>query len=277
MKKKKKRLSIKQRNTSFFMFTVGAVAVIFLIGIFGIFFMHGKNYYKIESRVNDIKVAKNSDNSDYDTIAWLRVQGTNIDFPIILGKKDDFEYPVQLESFAWSMGEDDKFHNKINIMGHNIFNLSSQPKKKSETFHRFEELMAFVYEDFAKDNKYIQLTIDGEDYLYKIYAVDFLYAADVILMPKGENTKEDLDEQIKLYKDKSLFDYDVKVDSSDKLISLVTCTRFFGTESYIDFVVNGRLVRPGEKIKNYRVVKNDKNYEKIEKILKGDDENEKTA
>ena len=70
-------------------------------------------------------------------------------------------------------------------------------------------------------------------------------------------------------KDKSIYDYNVSIDSNDKLISLITCTRFFDGESGVEFAVSGRLVRPGEFMMHYSVYKNN-NYKKIEKILGGD-------
>ena len=33
--------------------------------------------------------------------------------------------------------------------------------------------------DFAKENQFIQLTMDGKNYLYQVFAVTFLYNLDV--------------------------------------------------------------------------------------------------
>ena len=61
----------------------------------------------------------------------------------------------------------------MNIFGHNIFNLGPSPKKSSNNFKRFEELMNFIYHDFAQENKYIQFTINGKDYVYKIFGFEY--------------------------------------------------------------------------------------------------------
>lgn len=234
-----------------------------------------KKYYKIESRVSNVALANdNQKDSRYRTSGWLKVQGTNLDLPVLTGINDNTNFPVEMKKYVWSINGDGKFHNKIDIMGHNIFNLSSSPKLYSDDFYRFEELMGFVYYDFAKENKYIQLTIDGKDYLYKIFSVNFLDAVDVDSFPSGDYEKSDLKYQIDLFKKLSLYDYDIEVNENDNLISLITCTRFFGNDRYIDFLVNGRLVREGESVNNYSVVKNKKNYAKVENILKGDDDNE---
>jgi sortase B len=279
-KKRKKRKKMKPsdcKKIRYIIFTFLIILIIFLCLLLIHVCFTSRRYYSVESRVSELnKNIKENTSEDYDTFAWLKVQGTNIDYPIIIGHDETFEYPVDYESYGWSLGNDQKFHNVINIMGHNIFNLSSYPKAKSSTFYRFEELMGFVYYDVAKENKYIQLTIDGEDYVYKIFAVDFINSIDIMDLPQGDYSKKRLKQYLIMLKSNSLYDYDVSVDENDKIISVMTCTRFYGTDKYVDFVVAGRLVGKHERLNNYNVSKNS-NYKEVEKILKGadnDDEDE---
>ena len=65
----------------------------------------------------------------------------------------------------------------------------------------------------------------------------------------------------------------LNVDDKDKLLTLVTCTRFYGERVDYSFVVDARLVRKNEMAKNYMVVEN-KKYKKIKKIMNGADEDE---
>ena len=233
--------------------------------------------YKIDSRIENVKNSEEFEDSSFKTVGWLKVQGTNIDMPIIRSDNVYEDFPVELENFAWTTNSDDKHHTNISIIGHNIFNLSAHPKIKSNTFHRMEELMAFVYYDFAKDNQYIQYTIDGKDYVYKIYAVEFLKEADHTSFPRHDDyTKEEIKLWSDEFKKDSIYDYDVDVGEDDKLIILSTCTRFFGKDANMEFYVAGRLLRENEKTSLSKISKN-KNYKKIEKILKGDGNNEKNV
>jgi hypothetical protein len=77
-------------------------------------------------------------------------------------------------------------------------------------------------------------------------------------------------------KQDSIYDYDVDVNSDDNIISVITCTRFFGIDDKKDFRIVGRLVRDGEKLNNYSVKRNRK-YVEIEEKMKGDDEDEVDA
>ena len=98
------------------------------------------------------------------------------------------------------------------------------------------------------------------DHLYKIYAINFYYSDE----EEGYGITDDnlVKSYIKNAKNNSLYDFDVDVDSSDHLISLITCTRYFGLNGKTQFRVDAREVRTGEKIKKYTVYSN-KNYDII--------------
>ena len=243
-----------------------------------------KDIYKVDSRVSSIKKEQKKDNYKYyRTISWLRVQGTNIDTPIInfygdisekeLEKNNNDDHYIDKENYLWNDEGQEKLYNKVNIMGHNILNLSSKPDVGLKYFSRFDDLMSFVYYDFVKDNKYIQYTIDGKDYIYKIYSVEFINVDKLDLYADSNYSKKQLDKYIDKSKTDSIYDFDIDVNNSDKIISLITCTRFFGDDDQIDFRINARMIRDNEKYKNYGVKKN-KNYKKIEKVLKGEKDEE---
>ncbi len=73
----------------------------------------------------------------------------NLHFPIYLNTIDK-------EDFLWNQNKQEKFFNQVSVSGHNILNLSTTPERHLEYFTRFDDLMSFVYDDFVKDNKYIQ-------------------------------------------------------------------------------------------------------------------------
>ena len=272
-KKKNGKVSLLKNKMYLLICTLSLIAVILLI-ILGFYIFYSKDYYKVESRVDNIHENRRLGNTKYVESGWLRIQGTDIDYPIVYGETYDEEFPMDEGNFVWTMNKDKKFHNMVRIVGHNLYNLGQKPQLESKYFYRFEQLMSFIYYDFAKENKYIQYTVDGKDYLYKIFAVGFVPKDEYYRDPIGDDySKKDINAKIKEYKDISLYDYNVDVKETDKLISLSTCTRFFSNNDY-DFFVAGRLVRDGEKINNYNVIKNN-NYKKVEKIWKGDEKNEK--
>ena len=243
--------------------------LLFLIifgGILGLLINYFSPYYKIESRVKETKKFTGINNEK--ALGWLRVQGTNIDFPIVYYDDTDVSDPTN--ELGWSYADDRKLTKKVTLFSHNVLNVSSNPLIGDENHKRFEQLMAFIYTDFVEENKYIQYTVNDKDYLYKIYAISFQKEDDIDYENNNPSTSE-----MKSYINKAIknsyFEFDVDVDKNDKLITLVTCTRFFGQTTEYSFVVDARMVRDNEIIKNYDVTEK-KSYNKIKKIMEGDAE-----
>lgn len=249
-----------------------SLIIIFLLLLILWRFIKTKNYFFVLDRGDSIIEERKKDTEDYQTVGWIRVQGTNLDMPIITINHQN--PPVDREHYSWILNKDGELHNVMNVFGHNIFNLSSTPMAKSEYFQRFEELMSFVYYDYARENQYIQLTIDDQNYIYKIFSVHFLSSYQVSQLPTDQYSKAEKDDYLRNVKESSIYDYDVDVNSDDLLLSLITCTRLFGYNSKNDLIVTGRLIRKGEFTSHYDVTKSDK-YQEIEKYLKGVDLNEK--
>ncbi len=272
MSGRKKKLSEKLKKYNMVLI-ISLVVLMVLLGVLMFYKMFGKNdYYKIESRKDSIAKSEKFDKEDFKTIGWLRVQGTNIDYPVYGIIKESFDYPVT-DSYVWSLNMDTKFHETMVVYGHNVLNLGSQPIKHDEGFVRMEELMNFVYYDFAQSNQYIQLSIDGNDYLYKIFAVNFMPFEELDEYPRGDWVKKDKNVFVDRLLSETIYDYDVDYDKDDAILSVVTCNRFFGDGHNYDLIVTGRQVKAGEKVDNYSVHRN-KNYEKVDQILKGAENNE---
>jgi SrtB family sortase len=252
--------------------TLLLVAIAFLL-VFGLIRLISsiKPFYQTKDRTEEIKkYAK--ENKDTTTIGWIRVQGTNIDYPVIYTKSQD-ELQTKMDDFTWVIDNVDKITNYVYILGHNIRNVSSNPIITDKNHTRFEQLPSFMYLDFAKENKYIQYTINGKNYLYKIFSVSIV-KEDRLLYNTDNYSKTELKTYIDDSLQDSFYDFDVDVDENDNIITLATCTRFYGATAMYTYKIDARMVRDGEKIKNYSVKEN-KNYDKIKKIMEGGEKNEK--
>lgn len=209
-----------------------------------------------ESRIEKLDTF---DSGKYYKLGWLQVQGTHIDLPIL-----DFSSSNMHDSINYSYGWLSAYYNdgetRDVIVGHNVLNVSNQPMLPNTEMQDFEELMAFTYEGFADENLYIQYTKDGKDELYKIYAIGFFdYSYD---HAQSIGDKKELKEYVEMVKKNSIYDYDVDVNDDDQIITVKTCTRYFGQDSKQQFQIDARKVREDEKIVNYKVNAN-KNFEKL--------------
>lgn len=205
-----------------------------------------------ESRIEKLNTF---DAGNYYKFGWLQVQGTNIDLPILdsssNGMYESIDYSYGWLSSYYSTGD-----NREVLAGHNILNVSSEPMLPDKSLTNFEELMAFTYYGFAKDNLYIQYTKDNKDEIYLIYAIGFYdYYYD---NAEGINDKKELTNYIKTARKNSIYDYGIDVNNSDRLIQIKTCTRMFGINEKQQFIIDARKLRDDEKILKYSVRTNKK-------------------
>lgn len=276
MSSKKKKLTPKQsRRIKVLILTTGLlICCCIAIGILIIkTFPNTKKYYTIENRQKNILKERKKDQENVKTVAWLRVQGTNIDTPIINAPDGADIDDVDKEDFLWNNDVGENHYNQVKIMGHNILNLSANPGIGEKIYTKFEDLMGFTYESFAEENKYIQYTVDGKDYIYKVFAVLYDHSYNLDLYHKGDYTKEEMKNYLEQISKKNIYNFDVDVNENDEIICLVTCTRLYGVFDKRQFMVVGRLLRPNEKITNYEV-KTTSNYKEIEKMMRGETNNE---
>ena len=232
--------------------------------IFSNLFYKYRPYYSVKNRNSNIEKFKFSNNEKAK--GWLRVQGTNIDMAI-MDYYDVYDISDPTYNIGWYSDYYKPESDRIILYSHNMRNVSSKPLIANEEHERFEQLMSFIYYDFAKKNEYIQYSANKENNLYKIYAV-YLIKNDAFT-EEDDFDSSSKDKYIESAISRSYFKYNVDVSSKDKLLTLKTCTRFYGNDEY-GFVVEARKLRKNEIISKYRVSKN-KKYKKVEKVLKGDE------
>lgn len=177
--------------------------------------------------------------SDKTIAAHLTVQGTSIQDRAVWQAKDNTNYYTS-GSVAWAAGtahlRSGELSQNTVIYGHN-WNNCFVPF--SRTGSQFEPLMSFYYEDFVEENQYIYLTTNSGVHTFRVFAVCF--TKDLTFYINCNNI--DVVSVAATAKAKSLFDFGVSVSSSDKLITLSTCTRYYsGVGANQRFIVMGKLV-----------------------------------
>ncbi len=177
--------------------------------------------------------------NDKTIAAHLTVQGTSIQDRAVWQAKGNTNYYTS-GSVAWAAGtahlRSGELSQNTVIYGHN-WNNCFVPF--SRTGSQFESLMSFYYEDFVKDNQYIYLTTNSGVHTFRVFAVCF--TKDLTFYINCNNI--DVVSVASTAKAKSLFDFGVSVSSSDKLITLSTCTRYYsGVGANQRFIVMGKLV-----------------------------------
>lgn len=180
-----------------------------------------------------------------DIVGWLKIENTNINYPVVQGKDNDFymthdykkEYSKEGSLFLdkdydWNIPS-----TNLLIYGHN----------NRGTNAMFTGLINYKDEDYYKKHKTIRFTTNTEDAEYEIISV-FLsrvyYKSETDVFRyyyfiNAENEQE-FNEYVQNSKEASLYDIEATAEYGDQLLTLSTCE--FSQE-------DGRLAVVARKIK----------------------------
>ena len=218
-----------------------------------------------------------------DTVAWIFVPGTDIDYPVVQDLQNrgtaGEDYYIHRDFFGNRVAvgrESAIFANKNNtvspfedisknliISGHNV-NTNDSPNGKM-----FAPLGYFKNLEFSKKTPYIFVTTEDKDLVYELFASYYAEERLFNTLFKQKMTEKDLEGVIEEVKQRSHFDYkDVDVTGKDKILTLYTCTYHFGPYKSLGYyrtkyLVNARLLSEDEKLKAEANVKVNPNPKKV--------------
>lgn len=159
-----------------------------------------------EVNFNDLK------NVNEDTVAWIMVDGTSINYPVVQTVDNGYylnhNYIKALSTDGWIFMD---YRNSIDISNNTVFyghNLLNKTAFGSVT-------NIFTDDWFYNSNHYIVILTENNKYVYEIFS-------NYIIEPESYYLNNDVDYSI--LKNRSLRDYNISIDNNDKIITLSTCT-----------------------------------------------------
>ncbi len=195
-----------------------------------------------------------------DVKGWVYVPGTNINYPVC--HHSDIDYYLargyykepSYDGVIWTngsttFGNSSQISNNTVLYGHNWTNVSATPSVGSGGV-MFAQLTGYHYLSTAQANPYIYYSTAQEDMVFKIFAAFYTEVSFNYINSSGGQYIIDEAQR------RSRHNFDVDVNSSDKLLTLSTCTRAYGATSNQRFVVMARLLRPGETVSPYTITDN---------------------
>ncbi len=195
------------------------------------------------------KTHKETVNSD--TIGWINVPNTNINYPVVQYSDNSYyaakdynkNYSKNGVIYADYECNFSKGLATNNILyGHNWTNCWNPIRINNANDVMFAQLAAFHYLDVAQKTPFIYFSTTSKDYVWQVFAAfyteatwtDYIYAYP-----------SNFANVIKEAKARSLHNYNVSVTTSDKILTLSTCTRIYGNHNNQRFVVMAKLVPAG--------------------------------
>ncbi len=190
-----------------------------------------------EEHNQDAESEKNLKNINPDYRFWIKVEGTNIDFPVVQGEDNDFYLHHNFnkeKSFSGSIFVDSENNlnddSNIVVYGHNM---------RNDTM--FAQIKHFKNENFFNANKYVTLYRDGKKSKFEIFSVYQENAKDLESEIKiNFSNKDEYEKYLKGQEEKSLFKREgIDLNSNDRILTLINCGYDF---------VNARIVVVAKEI-----------------------------
>lgn len=165
----------------------------------------------------DFKELKNKNS---DTIAWLKVENTNIEFPIVKANDNSYylshnfnkEYNKAGWIFADYKNKFDTTDKNIVIYGHNM--------RDNSMFGSLKDVIKKEWYNNER-NKYITLITEEEYHIYEVFSVYQIEKEDYYIKTNFKNNE--FEEFINTIKERSKKDFNVKVTKDDNILTLSTC------------------------------------------------------
>ena len=196
---------------------------------------------EVNSDINDNKAIETIDldlnnlkNINSDTVAYLKVESTNINYPVV--KSNDNEYYLN-HSFNKNKNQEGwiflDYRNNINNLDNNTI-IYGHNRLTGTMFGTLKNLLNKSYQEST--NHYIYLTTENNSYVFEVFSTYIISNESYYLKTNFKNDTKYL-EFLNTLKSRSTYNFNIELNSNDKIITLSTCS---GSNDRM--VVHGKLI-----------------------------------
>ena len=156
-----------------------------------------------------------------ETIAWIKVNGTNIEYPIVKANDNKFylnhSFDKSINSAGWIFADyrnkfDDTDKNVI-VYGHNM--------RDGSMFGSMKNILNSDWYN-NEENTNITLYTENGNYTYKVFSIYKIQSEDYYIKTEFKDDNE-FEQFIKTMKKRSIKDFDIYVSKNDTILTLSTC------------------------------------------------------
>ena len=153
-----------------------------------------------------------------DAIAWIKVNGTDIDFPVVKGTDNSYylthNFDKEKNKAGWIFAD---YRNKFDGTDKNIIIYGHNMKNGS----MFASLKDVIKEEWYnnENNKYIALITENENCKYQVFSVYQIETEEYYLQTNISNFKEFVEK----IKGRSKKNFNVDIKETDNILTLSTC------------------------------------------------------
>ena len=153
-----------------------------------------------------------------DAIAWIKVNGTDIDFPVVKGTDNSYylthNFDKEKNKAGWIFAD---YRNKFDGTDKNIIIYGHNMKNGS----MLASLKDVIKEEWynSENNKYIALITENENCKYQVFSVYQIETEEYYLQTNILNFKEFVEK----IKGRSKKNFNVDIKETDSILTLSTC------------------------------------------------------
>lgn len=192
------------------------------------------NYIKmplIEVDFNDLK------NKNIDTVAWLQVMGTNINYPVVQSADNETYLTTSFDGSkndaGWVFMD---YRNNVDDFDDNTI-IYAHSRVNGTMFGSLKNILSNNWYS-NKDNYIVKLSTEKENTLWQVFSVYTILKESYYITTNFEN-KTDYEEFLTTIKSRSEVDFNAEVIYTDKILTLSTCKDNYGNR----VVMHARLIK----------------------------------
>ena len=171
-----------------------------------------------------------------DTVAWLFVGGTNVNYPVVQTSDNDYylthSFTKKKNSGGWLFMD---YRNDKNDYGRNTI-IYGHNMKNQTMFGTLKKLLTKEWYQ-VQDNRIIKMSSEKYNTLWQIYSVYTIETTNDYIQTEFASDDE-YQTFLNLVKDRSFKNFNTNVNTSDKTLTLSTC---HGSEKKL--VVHAKLIK----------------------------------
>lgn len=156
-----------------------------------------------------------------DTAAWIKVNGTNIEYPIVKAKDNEYylthSFDKSSNSAGWIFAD---YKNKFDGTDKNIVVYGHNRKDKS-MFGSLKNILSSQWQN-SSENTEITFISENENCIYKVFSVYQIQKEDYYIKTNFSSNKE-FEKFLETIKNRSIKDFKAHVSSADSILTLSTC------------------------------------------------------
>ena len=175
------------------------------------------SYYKEYSKAYNELLKINS-----DTVGWLVVNNTKINYPVVQGIDNDYylnlAYDKTKNLAGWLYVD---YRNDLNNISQNTIIYGHSGLKGNLMFTSLEKVLNENWYNNS-NNLYISFSLKEKEYKWKIFSIYIIDETNDYLYTRF-NTDDEYLKFVEKIKSRSIKDFGIELKSTDKILTLSTC------------------------------------------------------